>query len=586
MQSIIKPSIFLLLIGLVYFPSCKKEYSCERCNVANSPPVADAGADTTLILPTDSTKLNGSNSTDPDKNISAYLWTKIAGPASFVIGNANAVQTKVNKLIKGVYRFELKVTDKGGLFSKDTMQIIVRDTSVSNKPPVANAGPDQSIVLPTNNVTLDGSASYDPDNNIINYSWTKISGPSSFTILNATAVQTQLNNLEQGIYQFELKVTDAGGLFSKDTVKITVNPQTPNSDCAVNRPIVNAQLIPIGTLSQARSGVVAAAAGNKILFAGGGYFGLDGCSEASSRVDIYDVVTQSWSTAELTFPRWYITAVTSGSKIFFAGGYSNCSNYYPDSFAVVNIYDASTNAWSTAQLSEPRMGLAGAAVGDKVLFGGGFKIFSNPQFSDVVDIYNNSTNTWSTSALSERRSNLSALAAGSKIYFAGGSDVAGSWWSITGASNRIDIFNSITNSWTTSSFTPLMGSKDWLSGIAVANKIYWAGGGSNNIFENNASAQVEIRDINTSASSLSCLFQSNKWSSNAAVLKDNKIIFFTGTGAETNKFDIYDISNNTWSIGLLNQPVGASAIISLNNTIYVKGGNNTEGGIQVWRLEF
>jgi len=36
-------------------------------------------------------------------------------------------------------------------------------------------------------------------------------------------VQTQVNNLTKGIYQFELNVTDGGGLFSKDTVAIRVN---------------------------------------------------------------------------------------------------------------------------------------------------------------------------------------------------------------------------------------------------------------------------------------------------------------------------------------------------------------------------
>ena len=50
--------------------------------------------------------------------------------------------------------------------------------------PIANAGPDQSITLPVNSVTLNGSGSVDPDGNIIAYNWTKISGPSQFTIAN------------------------------------------------------------------------------------------------------------------------------------------------------------------------------------------------------------------------------------------------------------------------------------------------------------------------------------------------------------------------------------------------------------------
>ena len=90
------------------------------------------------------------------------------------------------------------------------------------RPPVANAGPDQTIILPLNTVALDGSASTDPNNNISSYLWTKVSGPSSFAISNANAVQTQVANLIEGVYQFELKVTDAGGLIGKDIVQVTV----------------------------------------------------------------------------------------------------------------------------------------------------------------------------------------------------------------------------------------------------------------------------------------------------------------------------------------------------------------------------
>lgn len=93
-----------------------------------------------------------------------------------------------------------------------------------NKPPVANAGPDQTITLPSNTVTLNGSGSSDPDNNISVYQWTKTEGPSSFNIANSNATETQVTNLVEGVYQFELKVTDAGGSFAKDTITVTVNP--------------------------------------------------------------------------------------------------------------------------------------------------------------------------------------------------------------------------------------------------------------------------------------------------------------------------------------------------------------------------
>src|SRR4051812_46673213 len=89
----------------------------------------------------------------------------------------------------------------------------------NNKPPVANAGQDQKIMLPVNSVHLDGSKSVDPDNNIAKYTWRKVSGSSSFEIANATAEETQVKNLAEGEYQFELMVTDAAGLSARDTVR-------------------------------------------------------------------------------------------------------------------------------------------------------------------------------------------------------------------------------------------------------------------------------------------------------------------------------------------------------------------------------
>ena len=209
--------------------SCKKEKSCEGCRETNKPPIALAGPDQVLTLPTDSVSLDGSASNDPDGTVSEWLWKKISGPASFIFINAVTAKTIVKDLDTGIYRFELMIKDSGGLSAKDTIQVTVNDQSQPNRPPVANAGVNQRITLPTNTVTLDGSASTDPDNNIAGYLWTKISGPPSFDIANATATQTLISNLEQGVYQFELKVTDGGGLIDKDTMQVTVNPQVNNA---------------------------------------------------------------------------------------------------------------------------------------------------------------------------------------------------------------------------------------------------------------------------------------------------------------------------------------------------------------------
>jgi hypothetical protein len=113
---------------------------------------------------------------------------------------------------------------------------------------------------------------------------------------------------------------------------------------------VTSNLIPFVTLSQGRYWISVASAGNKIVFAGG--HKTDSYWEPSSRVDIYDMITQKWTTAELSVPRYGMATVVAGNKIFFAGGaiYDDADNWV--SYSAVDIYDVSTNSWSVAALTE------------------------------------------------------------------------------------------------------------------------------------------------------------------------------------------------------------------------------------------
>ncbi len=189
----------------------------------NQAPTANAGLDQNITLPTNSVTLVGSGS-DPDGNIASYQWTKISGPTQFTIVSPTQAQTAINNLAQGVYQFQLAVTDNQGATGKDTVKITVNPANI---PPTVNAGPDQNITLPTTSVTLIGSGS-DPDGSIASYQWTKISGPSQFNIVSSTQAQTVINNLSQGVYQFQLTVTDNQGATGKDTVVITVNPAPIN----------------------------------------------------------------------------------------------------------------------------------------------------------------------------------------------------------------------------------------------------------------------------------------------------------------------------------------------------------------------
>jgi hypothetical protein len=106
-----------------------------------------------------------------------------------------------------------------------------------NKGPVANAGPDKEITLPKANEQLDGSASTDADGTITFYQWAKLSGPSSFNFATPNSAITGVNDLEEGVYVFELTVTDNSGAIARDSMQLKVNAAPPPEN---KPPIANA----------------------------------------------------------------------------------------------------------------------------------------------------------------------------------------------------------------------------------------------------------------------------------------------------------------------------------------------------------
>lgn len=98
----------------------------------------------------------------------------------------------------------------------------------TNRPPIADAGPDQTTG--NNSVRLDGSKSFDPDGDPITYSWRLVTfvpdpaskpGPTGATISGGTTATPSVLMLQWGQYIFELTVTDPSGAKSSDFVRVT-----------------------------------------------------------------------------------------------------------------------------------------------------------------------------------------------------------------------------------------------------------------------------------------------------------------------------------------------------------------------------
>lgn len=86
-----------------------------------------------------------------------------------------------------------------------------------DKPPVAKAGPDQTVIKDTN-VSFDASASYDPDGTIVSYEWDFGDG-NPITVVDPVTTHSYT---KPGTYTVTLTVRDAAGNIGTDTMTVNV----------------------------------------------------------------------------------------------------------------------------------------------------------------------------------------------------------------------------------------------------------------------------------------------------------------------------------------------------------------------------
>ena len=181
----------------------------------DEPPHAESAVPALVLISADSgpVALDASPSYDPRGGPLLYEW--------FVGGEPVAVTTSpvsVARLSVGEHTLRLRVTDTAGNTAEIVQDIIV---TPGNLRPVARAGGDRTLVANERlltAVTLDGSASYDPDGDIVRFEWRR-GGELLYAGTNPVLEQV----LPVGLHTFELTAVDDVGATGTDTVRVRVN---------------------------------------------------------------------------------------------------------------------------------------------------------------------------------------------------------------------------------------------------------------------------------------------------------------------------------------------------------------------------
>ena len=208
----------------------------EPPSETNQAPIVNAGPDQMITLPA-AANLAGTATDDglPTGSTMTRSWNKAAGPGTVTFSDASSLNSTATFSVAGTYTLRLTASD-GKSTTSDDMIVVVSGSTATNRAPIVNAGPDQTVTLPAG-VTLSGTATDDglPAASTVSVTWIKVSGPGNVVFVNVNSLNASAVMTTAGTYTLRLTASD-GALSASDDVIITVNPVAQTNTA----PVVNA----------------------------------------------------------------------------------------------------------------------------------------------------------------------------------------------------------------------------------------------------------------------------------------------------------------------------------------------------------
>ena len=201
--------------------------------------------------------------------------------------------------------------------------------------------------------------------------------------------------------------------------------------------------------------------------------GDPGSGTALSRVDAYDLLTDTWTRrADIPLVRAATgSSVVNGRIYLMGGGASRWVSFAP----TVQTYDPATDTWSMkADMPTARGWLSASTVNGKIYAIGGALAFEGTVLSTVEE-YNPATDTWTRKAdMPTARACLSTSVVDGKIYAIGGT-VSKPW---SQATSIVEEYDPITDTWMQKNDMPTP--RSYFSTSVLGGRICAVGGFSTN----------------------------------------------------------------------------------------------------------
>lgn len=336
-----------------------------------------------------------------------------------------------------------------------------------------------------------------------------------------------------GVDQAQVEFLEARRLLSAATTMLETPVSLYRIDAAMN--------------GEPLAGALATAGDVALIEKSRSYFTGNGWDTSPVTIDMYDTAHDSVSAYAVPGNVFRQTAASVGGQALFAGGEPSLGSFAPTSG--VEIYDAASGQWSTANLSLARADMAAGSVDGLALFGGGFTGYgdfgSHGAPTDVVDIYDSATGSWSATTMPLAAGFQSAVTVGHRVVFAGGTQADSGHPAQAGA--PVNVFDATTGQWTSGQMPAQV-----FDGLKVAAAGHYALFAGTSESDGTFNTTADVYDADTGTWSAVELSQ-NRGDFTAVSVGD--LAFFAGGTYRTRHFqeypsrvvDVFDATTGRWS---------------------------------------